>query len=208
VHPDNSRTSILSITFDTANVITISGLAFAVIGIYCVGMHRPEYGLAFALWGVMLDWLDGYVARRISHRSEMIKAAGRELDSLADLVTSAVVPGLAFLEAGGYRAIFLPGAMLLILAGAVRLAHYNVSGLSDGYFRGLPIIFNGAVIGLVFLAKPWIGEAAFPSLLYFIVIAVGMANVGPFWFPKFPGAAYYVFPIIVLSISIALLLSG
>lgn len=96
----------------------------------------------------IFDFLDGAVARMLNAKSNI----GKELDSLSDLVSFGVAPGLLMMNIllqtnGGwwsYIALFLP------LMGALRLAKFNVDDSQTVTFKGLPIPANAIFwIGVV-----------------------------------------------------------
>ena len=100
-----------------------------------------EYAEAAPLiaWAIVLDLLDGRIARMTGTASEF----GGELDSLADVISFGVAPavlayswGFASLEKVGWLAAFL-----FVVCGALRLARFNVQRhVVDGrFFVGLPI---------------------------------------------------------------------
>ena len=100
---------------------------------------------------MMLDSMDGRVARMLRAESEL----GKELDSLADVVTFGVAP--AFLVYYTYFYQFgLVGFMVagvFPLFGAFRLARFNIStAVSSGkYFTGVPITAAGGILALLTL---------------------------------------------------------
>jgi CDP-diacylglycerol--serine O-phosphatidyltransferase len=106
--------------------------------------------LAFAF-----DVLDGYVARWRNEHS----ALGRELDSLADVISFGVAPaalGFAAGLSGGWDAVIL---IYFVCCGVSRLARFNVSAekLSAGsgrvaYFEGTPIPTSIVLTGCLALA--------------------------------------------------------
>ncbi len=103
-----------------------------------------------------LDFLDGFAARLLKSYSEV----GKQLDSLADVVSFGVAPGailftlLEFslfgkndliyeISAKWYEWMILFTAFLLPVFGAIRLARFNVNDSGEEFFRGLPIPANG-----------------------------------------------------------------
>jgi CDP-diacylglycerol--serine O-phosphatidyltransferase len=91
-----------------------------------------------------IDFADGFIARLLKAESE----TGKQLDSLADVVTFGVLPGIMvyqllerayFLESGALYTskLFMLPALLLPLAAAYRLARFNISNTSKVYFTGL-----------------------------------------------------------------------
>jgi len=121
------------------NAITLANIALGFAGILAAagGYFQRAVMLLFA--AALCDLADGRVARALGATSHF----GRELDSLSDMVSFGVAPAvlaylavLAPLGAGG-----LVIAVLFPLAGAVRLARYNIdtSEGQDLAFQGLPI---------------------------------------------------------------------
>lgn len=101
----------------------------------------------------IIDFLDGFVARLFKATSEM----GRQLDSLADVVSFGVAPGLilyqllriAFVqqEDGLDISVWaLAPAFVFPCAGAWRLARFNIDNDSTGDFKGVPIPAAGLVV--------------------------------------------------------------
>jgi len=112
------------------------------------------------IWGsvcigiaAIIDFLDGLVARLCNANSEM----GRQLDSLADLVSFGVAPGLilyqllriTFAQQDGGLDVSLWALMPAVLfpcAGAYRLARFNVDRSQQYGFKGMPIPAAGLVV--------------------------------------------------------------
>lgn len=100
----------------------------------------------------VIDFLDGFVARLFNATSDM----GKQLDSLADIVSFGVAPGLILYQllrisfaqqpdALDISVWALAPAALFPCAGAWRLARFNVAGGSSSYFTGVPIPAAGLV---------------------------------------------------------------
>lgn len=94
----------------------------------------------------VVDFLDGFVARLFKASSEM----GKQLDSLADLVSFGVAPGMIiyqFLrlsfaqEEGGLDTsiLWLLPAFILPCAAAWRLARFNLDASQSFSFKGMPV---------------------------------------------------------------------
>lgn len=120
----------------------------------------------FAFLGIFFDFFDGLVARKLNAQSEL----GLQLDSLADMVTSGLVPGIVMfqllsLSSGelnwfektneigsivqwtGFKIQLLPLMGLLItLASAYRLANFNIDENQTDSFIGLPTPANTLLI--------------------------------------------------------------
>lgn len=128
------------------NSLTLANLGCGVMSIMMLFQANYIWSVVFILLACLADRYDGVVARYLKVSSEL----GKELDSLADLVSFGVAPSiLAFMVCGfsqwgivGYVfVLFLP------LAGAYRLARFNVTEF-DGEFFGIPITFAGLIMAM------------------------------------------------------------
>ena len=114
-----------------------------------------EGNLEFACWLIVLagffDAIDGMTARLARAESGF----GVELDSLSDIVSFGVAPGLLVYVIGlqEFQTLGLVVASLPAICGAVRLARYNVTieDAKTGYFTGLPIPAQAATIVAIIL---------------------------------------------------------
>lgn len=186
-----TRPSSVSFLFDRANLITLGGLLCGVTSLYCSARGETVLAVILLLWALLCDWTDGLVARRMPNRTEVDRQIGGQLDSLADLVSSGVGPAMLLLAVSGWNPWFLPGAGILVGAGALRLAHFNVFGHDGGSFSGLPIDTNIIVVTAVFAFRDIAGHAVFPWILYGTVLSLAALNLGPFRSPKLVGNWYY-----------------
>lgn len=134
----------MSIRDQIPNGITCANLFSGCVGI--VLLHQGyEVGAAFAVLAAgLFDLLDGLVARLIGASSTI----GKELDSLADLVSFGVLPGLIvhhYLAMSSWAEAFplLPYAAFLIpVFAALRLARFNLDQAQEKEFKGLPVPAN------------------------------------------------------------------
>ena len=114
---------------------------------------RAEFaGAAIALVAAFVfDVIDGPVAARAKHRDAVQSTFGANLDSLADMVSAGVALGVVVLSYGDFGVVFLPVAVLLAAAAALRLSYFNVHGLDAdaGTYTGLPT--DLAILGFVAL---------------------------------------------------------
>lgn len=105
--------------FTVANILTGFNLLFGVSSIILTFSGRLEWAVLAIIAGALCDFLDGFVARLMKQPSEL----GKQLDSLADLVTFGVAPGLI---------VFV----LLILSGAWDIIIENGGGLNELWLEG------------------------------------------------------------------------
>lgn len=114
------------------------------------GLHAYQWAFLFIAIGAVADFLDGFAARALHAYSSL----GKELDSLCDLVTFGVAPAIIMFNLLGKCAAdtWLAWTALLIpVAGALRLAKFNIDTRQTTSFIGMPIPANAIF---------WIGYAA------------------------------------------------
>ncbi|MEM7819424.1 MAG: CDP-diacylglycerol--serine O-phosphatidyltransferase [Candidatus Aenigmatarchaeota archaeon] len=136
---------------------------FAIITIFRIGNF---YLVSFLLFlAVIIDFIDGKIARKFKHANEF----GKNIDSLADIVSFGVAPAILLQQFLSGYAVFVP--FLLIIGGIYRLARFNIS--KEKYFIGLPITFNGFIIPLFYVLGILNGNI---SILLSIVLFILMIS--------------------------------
>jgi CDP-diacylglycerol--serine O-phosphatidyltransferase len=178
--------------FHLADFLTLANAACGTGAVFLAMLYTgsgvPAYffaAAALAPVAFVFDVLDGYVARWRNRHS----ALGRELDSLADIISFGVAPaalGFAAGLRGGWDALVL---VYFVCCGVSRLARFNVTaeklsagGAKVAYFEGTPIptsiVLTGCLaiaawndrIGVAVAGGEWLlaGWTLHPlSLLYF-----------------------------------------
>ncbi|WP_157433403.1 CDP-alcohol phosphatidyltransferase family protein [Adhaeribacter aquaticus] len=114
------------------------------------GLINLEFAAYLVFLAAIFDFLDGMVARLLHAYSEI----GKQLDSLADMVSFGVLPGaimfklmqkalLSDPETSLYQTELLPfTAFIIIIFSALRLAKFNIDARQTTYFIGLPTPAN------------------------------------------------------------------
>jgi len=144
------------------NIITSLNLVSGFVAIIFAANGDVVTASWLILAAMIFDFLDGFSARLLKAYS----AIGKELDSLADVISFGVAPGLIiynllndslsinapiFVNSDGLKTILLmiiPSMMPL--CGALRLAVFNIDSTQATTFKGLPIPANAlAVISVV-----------------------------------------------------------
>lgn len=150
------------------NALTLSNLFFGAVAALCLIYGQLEAAIWLVGAAVLADFMDGALARWLKVSSPL----GRELDSLADVVSFGVVPGIIFY--GLIAAASTDGswpselnvaglpAFALSAFAALRLGRFNLDERQHSDFIGLPTpaltLFS---IGLLF----WFQEKTMPELL-------------------------------------------
>ncbi len=173
------------------NFITTLNLFSGCIGIIIALQYRIDYAAYFIAIAALFDFLDGMMARLLHVKSEI----GKELDSLADVVSFGVLPGIIIYQlmansenvpaAGSFTfiSIFSLIALIIPVLSAVRLAKFNLDKRQTTSFIGLPVPANALFLGSLPLIKMQAGYSDSLSWLttitdnYYVlaVIAIGMS---------------------------------
>ena len=136
------------------NLITLFNLFLGCIVTLLLIENNLEVREVFIITVIclVLDYLDGYLARRLNAKSDI----GIQLDSLADLVSFGLVPGILMYNMlneapsssiGSISASFIPfTGFVITLCSAYRLARYNTRKSTLKFFKGLPTPANAVLI--------------------------------------------------------------
>lgn len=121
----------------------------------CIAVHFASTGdhvntLLFVCLGIFFDFFDGFFARLFNVAGPL----GLQLDSLADMVTSGVVPGLVMfkmlspeiLQSSGLPTWLSFSGFLVTLGACYRLANFNIDTRQADSFIGLPTPANALFI--------------------------------------------------------------
>ena len=182
-------------------ITSLNLVSGSVATIFAIDGHLV-WAAIFICAAAVFDFLDGFAARLLKAYSEI----GKQLDSLADVVSFGVAPGailftlLEFslfgkndpiydIAAHWYEWVILFSAFLLPVFGALRLARFNISTANENFFRGLPIPANGifwASLGLM-LESPKYYDLL--QLIYstknLVILAIFMAGMMVITMPMF-----------------------
>lgn len=186
------------ITKSLPNLFTVGNLFLGIISIIMVFNNKPELAAIMVLVAMLLDGLDGRLARALNVQSEF----GKELDSLSDVISFGVAPAfimyvMAFTEMNAAGAWIVTA--IFPICGALRLARFNVIAGTPGYFIGLPIPAAGGVLCTLALfhneLSTMVLVLATLLLSYLMVSTVKYPNFKKVGIPK---AAIWVTPIVVI----------
>ncbi len=150
------------------NILTLLNLLSGTIAAIFAVQGELVLAAYLVFLGIFFDFFDGFAARLLNVQGEL----GKQLDSLADVVTSGVVPGIVLYQLlktkntleilnteiiswESQKIEFLPFVGLLFtLAAAYRLAKFNIDERQTSSFIGLPT----PAASLVVLSLPLILE--------------------------------------------------
>lgn len=153
------------ITYYIPNFLTSCNIFCGVLAIV-----YPQWGLHLILLGAIFDFFDGFAARFFKAYSPI----GKDLDSLADMVTFGVAPAIMMFQCNVVFALLLP------IFSAIRLAKFNNDNRQSTSFLGLPTPANGifwaAMASLDFIKNPTLMfsfESFFDNANTYIYVANG-----------------------------------
>ncbi len=185
---------ILSFVADLPNIVTLLGLCCGVLAIFFALEQNYPAAIMAMLWAVLFDWYDGVVARALPDRSETHRSIGAHMDSLVDLVTSAVGPAVLLLSITDFSVWAYPGALAIIMAGVLRLSYFDVFGVdSSGTIAAITIDNSPIVVSLVFFLETFLDHNTFVAILYATIVLMAFLHVAPFRTRKAGKFWYYVF---------------
>ena len=162
------------------NLITLANLLCGVLASFFAVKGNIQLAALFICLGIFFDFFDGLAARLLDVASPL----GKELDSLADVVTSGIAPSFILLQLLWDNEIgrVFPSfhwiaylSLLMPLFAAYRLAKFNLDTRQSHSFLGLPVPANALI---------WVGLATFPlcavdqpnttgTIIYLIIMMVG-----------------------------------
>ena len=146
------------------NLLTLCNLICGALAAYMAAMGWLHRAALLMFCGILFDFLDGFAARMLGVSSPM----GKELDSLADVVTSGVAPAfilsrmLLCFHGWNYWALL---AFLMPAFAAYRLAKFNLDERQHESFLGLPVPSNALIwasLGLCVVHPDWAQIALLP----------------------------------------------
>lgn len=152
-----------------ADFFTLANLVFGLFAIFAAIKGIFFVAAIFLLLSVLFDFLDGKVARMNKYVSAQGKAFGKELDSLADIVSFGAAPAIFGFMLGLQQWYAVIALLFFLCAGALRLSRFNITE-NPGYYEGVPITINGIIFPLLYFLS-----LAFPyPLTYTLLIYVLM----------------------------------
>ena len=116
------------------------------VGIILVLESRDLKSGAYLIWlAGLFDFLDGFLARILKVHS----AIGKELDSLADMVTFGLLPAImvfVMIQTSSANPLIPYAGLIIAVLSALRLAKFNVDTRQSEQFIGLPTPANALLI--------------------------------------------------------------
>jgi len=131
------------------NMLTLIGVCIGLTSIRFALDEKFEFAIIAIIFAALFDWLDGRIARLIKGTSEV----GKELDSLADVISFGVAPAFIMYfwklnELGRFGWLL---CLIYVSCVALRLARFNVNSnqepsWKDNFFEGVPSPAGGILV--------------------------------------------------------------
>ncbi|MCB9078506.1 MAG: CDP-diacylglycerol--serine O-phosphatidyltransferase [Anaerolineaceae bacterium] len=163
------------------SIATLTSLACGVVAIMVLADGNFLLAALLIMLGSILDVLDGQLAVRLNAVSNI----GKELDSLADVVTFGVAPTMLIyhllLIVGVDRPVAILSSLAFVMAGALRLARFNtIPSDRNAFFTGMPIPMGSALLITASFWQHWVINMWWTIA----VITVSYLMVSNFPYPK------------------------
>ncbi len=162
------------------NTITLLNVLCGVLAIPYALQANVEMTTMYLAFSLVFDFADGLAARLLKAYSDL----GKQLDSLADLVSFGVVPALlassvagGFLEGhyfSNYSELLKMIPLVLVLAAALRLAKFNIDDSQEKSFKGLPVPANALfILSLSYMLQTDSSGINFSEIVSFVILLSG-----------------------------------
>jgi phosphatidylcholine synthase len=152
------------------HLITLSGLAFAVLALMATFEGRYSAAVRYSLLVLLVDRIDGTLARALKVGNRFPGTSGEVLDIITDLVGLTFVPMMLFWKAG----LFIENVGVYLVIAATVAASWKYSRketfLGDGYSVGAPPVFFSVLL-FYLLELPAIFPTVYTIVLILLVVS-------------------------------------
>lgn len=142
------------------HAFTATGAVLALLALAAVEGGRWREALLWLLAALVVDGIDGTVARKARVAERLPRIDGSALDLVVDYLTYVFVPAWFLLKLGAFPAsAAMPLTMLILLSSLYTFARRDMK-TEDGYFRGFPALWNIVALYIYAAAAPqWLAAA-------------------------------------------------
>ena len=208
-----SRDNMKKGVYILPNLFTTASMFFGFFAMLSAIKDNFEMSAIFIMVSMVLDGLDGRIARMTNTTSKF----GVEYDSLADVVAFGVAPAVMIykwaLEPYGNWGMAI--AFLLIACGALRLARFNVQvgSIDSRYFNGLPIPLQAVTMAasvLFYYKLGFVGKLHHPAMMIFVTF-ISLLMVSSIKFYSFKDLNFFarkpLFSFVLIIATLAVIVS-
>jgi CDP-diacylglycerol---serine O-phosphatidyltransferase len=158
-----------------ADFFTIGNLIFGLLSIFYAIEQQFTYAVLFLIAAAFFDFLDGKVARVSKKVTKEGRAFGKELDSLADVISFGVAPAVLGFTLGLNKWYAILVLLFFVVAGKLRLSRYNITE-TPGYFEGVPITINAALFPVLYFISLYYSYPITYWLVAYLVMGFAMMS--------------------------------
>ena len=188
------------------HALTAAGAVLAVLALAAVESGRAREALVWLLAALVIDGVDGTLARHARVSERLPRIDGPALDLVVDYLTYVFVPAWFLWRLGAFPPpVALPLTALILLSALYTFARRDMK-TSDGYFRGFPALWNVVALYLYVAAPPpWLAAAV--AIVLIVMTFAPVHVVHPFRVRDFgmgPPAAASIWGLATLSLLLPL----
>ena len=169
------------------NMLTLIGVCIGLTSIRFALDEKFEFAIIAILFAALFDWLDGRIARLIKGTSEV----GKELDSLADVISFGVAPAfiMYFWTLSSLGKFGWLVCLIYVSCVALRLARFNVNSNQepswrDNFFEGVPSPAGGILVLTPLIFS--LSELEFITINYKFAVPIFFITISLLLISKFP----------------------
>ena len=173
------------------NMLTLIGVCIGLTSIRFALDEKFEFAIIAIIFAALFDWLDGRIARLIKGTSEV----GKELDSLADVISFGVAPAFVMYfwklnELGRFGWLL---CLIYVSCVALRLARFNVNSNQepswrDNFFEGVPSPAGGILVLTPLIVS--VTSFDYITLNYDIIVPASFIVISLLLISKFPSYSF------------------
>ena len=188
------------------HALTAAGAVLALLALAAIESGRAREALVWLLAALVIDGVDGTLARHARVSERLPRIDGPALDLVVDYLTYVFVPAWFLWRLGAFPPpVALPLTALILLSALYTFARRDMK-TSDGYFRGFPALWNVVALYLYVAAPPpWLAAAV--AIVLIVMTFAPVHVVHPFRVRDFgmgPPAAASVWGLATLSLLLPL----
>jgi CDP-diacylglycerol--serine O-phosphatidyltransferase len=158
-------------------VLTYIGMLSAFCGILLAGSGNIDGAVLCLMTSGICDMFDGPIARTMERTPEE-KKFGIQIDSLSDLISFGVLPGVILYRITEASMWGIVAAALYVLCALIRLAYFNVmeeerqkqTTEARTCYQGLPVTVSAILIPVLCLRQSWLGFRRGQSVLAVMLV--------------------------------------
>jgi len=154
------------------NIATLFNLSLGFMAII-YSTVSIEIAYLLVIFATLTDSLDGFLARRLGQIPEI----GKELDSLADIISFGIAPAVMLINCkSAFDIILIIVSIIYVSCGALRLARFNVYGTKE-FFEGLAIPASAMLVSSSVITLP-------PNICAFLFVLASMLMISSIEYPS------------------------